>query len=210
MKLITLLAVTFLFQAVSGQNNNSSIVKKLPSISVYNIKGESFGLSTLGSGKVTVIDCWFLPCAPCFAEMPMLHDLYSKYKDNPNFQFLTLTRTDTSLVRPLIENQKTGNEIYQYFKTHSGLETFSLPVFFIPGCNEKLHNFNQSSVGFAGSNTPPENRNNCPDVIFGFTGFPTLMIFDKKGKLVYNVSGFSEKIEKQQLEEIEKIITSKL
>lgn len=210
MKVIIVFILTLLFQFATAQKKNTFIVKQVPSISVYNIRGESFNLPAMTAGKLTVIDCWFLPCAPCFIEMPMLHDLYLKYKDNPNFQFLTITRTDSSLVRPLLENDSTGNEVYRYFKNLSGLEKFQLPVYFIPGCNEKLHNFGKSKVDFEGRNIPPDNSNKCPDVVFKFIGFPTLLIFDRKGKLIYYKNGFSKKMENQQKQEIEKVINTNL
>ncbi len=210
MKLITVFILTFLFQFANAQIKNAPTVKQIPSISVYNVRGESFNLSELTAGKITVIDFWFLPCAPCFFEMSMLHELYSKYKDNPHFQFLTITRTDTSLVRPLINNDTIGDEISRYYKKYSGLETFQLPVYFIPGCNEKLHTFGKSKVDFKGSNIPPDNSNKCPDVVFKFVGFPTLLIFDKRGKLIYYKNGFQQNIEKKQQQEIEKLITTNL
>jgi len=210
MKVIIGSIVLLLFQFASAQKKVSTIVKQVPSVSIFNIKGESFNLPAFTSGKVTVIDCWFLPCAPCFVEMPMLHELYFKYRDNPAFQFLTITRTDSSLVKPLINNDATGNDVHNYFKTFSGLETFQLPVYFIPGCNEKLHNYGQSKIDFEGENIPPDNSKNCPDAIFKFVGFPTLLIFDKKGKLVYSKNGFLKSNEVQQKQEIEKIINANL
>ena len=41
--------------------------------------------------KITFINFWFEGCAPCIAEFDALNDLYSKYKSNKDFQFLSFT-----------------------------------------------------------------------------------------------------------------------
>lgn len=43
------------------------------------------------SGKVTFFNFWFESCAPCVAEFGALDDLYRKYKDNPDFRFVTFS-----------------------------------------------------------------------------------------------------------------------
>ncbi len=42
-------------------------------------------------GKVTFLNFWFEACAPCVAEFEALEDLYQKYKNNPDFQFVTFS-----------------------------------------------------------------------------------------------------------------------
>jgi thiol-disulfide isomerase/thioredoxin len=41
--------------------------------------------------KVTFINFWFEHCAPCVAEFDALNSLYNKYRNNPGFQFISIT-----------------------------------------------------------------------------------------------------------------------
>ena len=144
----------------------------------------------------------------------MLHKLYAKYKDNPNVAFLTITLTDSAFVRPLIENRNTdSNETYDYFKKLAGLDTFKLPVFFLKGIDTKMRSFKKSKIGFSGHNEPKTRDTDYtqyPDNIFGFSGYPTIFIFDKKGNMIYNKTGFRKEGERQQQQNIESLIYSKL
>lgn len=46
-------------------------------------------------GNILVIDCWFLKCPQCIAEIPMLNDLYDRYESHDNLIFFSLA-FDTS------------------------------------------------------------------------------------------------------------------
>ena len=197
-----------------GQKVLGKPVKAIPQLFVYNIHGDTTNLKTISSNKVTFIDFWFIPCGPCFVEMNMLHKLYTKYKDNPDVAFLTITFTDSAFVRPLIENRNTdSNETYDYFKNLAVLDTFKLPVFFINGIDTKMRSFKRSKVGFSGHNEAKIkdiDYTKYPDFIFGFSGYPTIFIFDKRGNIIYNKTGFSKKAEKQQQQSIEALINATL
>ncbi len=212
----TLLFITFsLFTfTVFGQKATGKPVKVIPQLSIYNINSDTSDLKTISSGKVTFIDFWFIPCGPCFAEMNMLHKLYLKYKDNPSVSFLTITITDSSFVRPLLENRNTlTNDTYEYFKTLAKLDTFKLPVYFIKGIERKMTSFKKAKVGFSGHGEPVSKDTDYsiyPDTIFGFSGYPTIFIFDKKGNAIYNKTAFSKDGEKQQQRTIETIINKNL
>jgi cytochrome oxidase Cu insertion factor (SCO1/SenC/PrrC family) len=41
--------------------------------------------------KITFINFWFEHCAPCIAEIDALNNLYNKYKNNPGFQFISIS-----------------------------------------------------------------------------------------------------------------------
>ena len=197
-----------------GQKIPKKPVKVIPQLSVYDIHGDTADLKIISSNKVTFIDFWFIPCGPCFVEMNMLHSLYGKYKGDPNVAFLTITFTDSAFARPLIENRNTDlNEAYDYFKRLAGLDTFQLPVFFLKSIDTKMRSFKKSKAGFSGQNEPQIREINFtkyPDYIFGFSGYPTIFIFDKKGNLIYNKTGFTKKGEREQQQKIEALINSNL
>lgn len=195
-----------------GQTSKRKPVKVIPSISIYNISGDTANLKSLSQGKVTFIDFWFIPCGPCFAEMNLLHKLHAKYKNNPNVSFLTITLTDSSFLRPLIENRNTSNnETYNYFKTFAGLDSFELPVYFIKNVVSKQISLVKSKAGFAGKGEPGiHDESLYPDYVLGFPGYPTIFIFDKQGKTIYNKTGFTKDSERQLQQRIETLINANL
>lgn len=140
----TLLSVTFTILAITsfGQKEFRKPVKVMPQLSIYDINGNTTTLKAFSNNKIIFIDFWFIPCGPCFLEMTMLHKLYAEYKDNPNVAFLTITISDTSLVRPLVENRNTNNnKTYNYFKSLTQLDTFRLPVYFLKGNSLQTKSF---------------------------------------------------------------------
>jgi len=41
-------------------------------------------------GKIVVLKCWFIACAPCVAEFPALNELVEKYKNRTDVVFISL------------------------------------------------------------------------------------------------------------------------
>jgi len=214
MKPLLFITFAFLTTASFGQKVLNRPVKAIPQLTIYDINGDTTNLKTISNNKVTFIDFWFIPCGPCFVEMNMLHKLYAKYKDNPNIAFLTITLTDSAFVRPLIENRNTStNDAYDYFKTLSLLDTFKLPVYFLKDATSKMASFKKTKTGFSGHSDPKAKDSDYtqyPDNIFGFSGYPTIFIFDKKGNVIYYKTSFTKDGEKQQQKNIEVLINAKL
>lgn len=206
-KLLTITILLF-FVSSFGQKKLIEPIKQIPSVTLYNLSGDTSNLLTLAKDKITFIDFWFIPCGPCFGEMNLLHKLYSKYKDNPSVRFITITFTDSAFVRPLTENRNTdSNQTYSYFKTLSQLDTFRLPVYFMKNAISKQTSFIKSKFGFAGKGEGfSKDKSQFPGQIFRFSGYPTVLIFDKSGQLIYNKTGFTDSGEKQQYLTIQSII----
>jgi thiol-disulfide isomerase/thioredoxin len=212
MKLPLLAAFAILALSLFAQVSTELPAKTIPQISIYNINGKLAPLQSLTKNKVTFIDFWFIPCGACFIEMKMLHKLYSKYKDNPNITFITITLTDSAFVKPLIENRNTSaNEIYDYFRTLSQLDTFKLPVYFIENGSSKMVSFKKENGIFHGhGESRIKNQSFYPTTVFGFSAYPTIFIFDKAGKAIYNKTGFTKTTGEQQQKNIETIINGLL
>ena len=71
----------------------------------------------------------------------------------------------------------------------------------------KQTSFIKSKFGFAGKGEGfSKDKSQFPDKIFGFSGYPTILIFNKSGQLIYNKTGFTESGEKQQYLTIQSII----
>jgi peroxiredoxin len=57
-------------------------------------------------GKITFINFWFEACPPCIVEMNALEQLYNKYKQNGNFQFLSITYEKIEAIEKISEKYK--------------------------------------------------------------------------------------------------------
>lgn len=81
-------------------------------------------------GQVILLNYWATWCAPCIAEMPGLQQLYSDYKDEVDFYFITSDAPN--LVRSFLE--KENYTIPPYFFLSSPpevLKSSSLPTTFL-------------------------------------------------------------------------------
>ena len=82
------------------------------------------------TGKNTYINFWFEECLPCIAEMDALNNLYSKYKANNEFQFLSFTYEKPEVVQRIKEKYKIqypvfsiGDELLRRLNMNSGFPT---------------------------------------------------------------------------------------
>lgn len=79
-------AFTFLFDPNEAKRRQISqewaeCVKgqSIPSLRFKTLDGESYEMTTL-SGKITVVNFWFMGCVPCRQEMPALNRLVNEYQ----------------------------------------------------------------------------------------------------------------------------------
>ncbi|WEA03621.1 TlpA family protein disulfide reductase [Mucilaginibacter sp. SJ] len=206
MKVITCSLFAFFILLGCVVNAQTKKIKSIPDIEVYDINGKHTTLKQLGQNKVLFIDCWFVPCPPCFREMGMLHKLYAQYKANKKFCFITLCQTDSGIVKRFIAQDKSMVNFVNLYKHYSMRDDFKLPVYFIPGCNEKIY------TGKVLAKYTPDDKTKCPDRQFGFRGYPTVFIFNKQGKLIFKKTGYGEheEINTQKMENlIARSITAK-
>ena len=64
--------------------------EKISSFSERDMNGNKFNLKEL-TGKVVVLNFWFINCGPCRQEMPQLNELVETYKSNTNVVFLAVS-----------------------------------------------------------------------------------------------------------------------
>lgn len=76
--------------------------KAYPAFSLKTLDGTRITEKDL-IGKVTWINLWFLRCAPCMAEMDVLDTLYTQLKDQPGFNFLSVTYDSPGQARSIIK-----------------------------------------------------------------------------------------------------------
>lgn len=75
-------------------------------------------------GKVTLINFWFSACAPCVAEFDDLNNLYNGFKDNSDFQFLSITFDALEDVKESIKKYKLPYTIISTSKKECGKMNF--------------------------------------------------------------------------------------
>lgn len=54
-------------------------------------------------GKVTMVNFWFRACRPCMEEMPVLNEIYTTVKENPNFQFISFTFDSEAIAKQVTD-----------------------------------------------------------------------------------------------------------
>lgn len=80
-------------QAQTQEDNGLQTVvegKKAPDLSLVDKDGKPVTLADY-AGKKVYINFWASWCSPCLDEMPRLETVYQKYKDNPDYVFLSVT-----------------------------------------------------------------------------------------------------------------------
>jgi len=81
-------------------------------------------------GKVIFINFWATWCPPCIAEMPSIQELYSDYKEQVVFLFIT--NDDIEKIETFMVNHNYNFEIYRPLNSPpSQLSTRSIPRTFI-------------------------------------------------------------------------------
>lgn len=72
------------------------IGKQLPDMYLTDLNGKKISFIEL-NGKPTLVNFWFTSCAPCIDEMPILNNIYEKYKEDYNFVAVTFEPQDKVL-----------------------------------------------------------------------------------------------------------------
>jgi thiol-disulfide isomerase/thioredoxin len=81
-------------------------------------------------GKTLFINIWASWCGPCRLEMPYIHSLYGKLKENPNIEFLMIaTQEDFNKSKNFIQEKGyTFPILYAFEGLNSSLFTEAIPT----------------------------------------------------------------------------------
>lgn len=90
-------------------------------------------------GKVIVLNFWATWCPPCMAELPELHELYTKFKDHPKVDFYFVSNEDKMKVQEVLKDNNVNIPSYIALSTPpSELRSKSLPTTFVIGKEGKI------------------------------------------------------------------------
>ncbi|GGE64877.1 peroxiredoxin [Pedobacter psychrotolerans] len=67
------------------------------------------------TGKVIVLNFWFINCPPCRQEIPQLNELVAEYKNNPNVVFLAIATDEKYDLQKFLKTTP-----YDYNVVHNG------------------------------------------------------------------------------------------
>lgn len=102
-----------------------------------NDKAEAINFQNF-KGEVVFINLWATWCAPCVAEMPVMNDLYSDYKDQ--VQFLFVSNESIEKVRAFKSKKNLELATYQPNSLSPvDLRSKTIPATFIIGKDGTIH-----------------------------------------------------------------------
>lgn len=78
--------------------------EKIKSFNATDIEGKDLKLSDL-TGKVVVLNFWFIGCPPCIREIPELNKLTEKYAGNPNVVFIAVALNKKKVIEKFIKTK---------------------------------------------------------------------------------------------------------
>lgn len=73
--------------AMLEETKKNMIDEEAPDFTLQNLQGEEVALSSM-KGKTVILDFWATWCGPCKSSFPGMQKAVTKYKDNPNVEFL--------------------------------------------------------------------------------------------------------------------------
>lgn len=92
------------FQAYLDRKRSGFIGKKVPSMSLTDLQGQSVNPAEM-KGKIILLNFWFAACKPCITEIPSLKELQTKYQSN-DFVVLSVCTDHRSVVERVVEKHQ--------------------------------------------------------------------------------------------------------
>lgn len=107
--------ILFIFMGLSI-NIFAQEVKKVPSVNIKNIKGESVSTSSFANdGKPYIINFWATWCKPCLLELNNISDVYAEWQEKTGIKIIAISIDDSrnsKKVAPFVKGRGWTYEIY--------------------------------------------------------------------------------------------------
>lgn len=111
--LFSIFAAILMVSSVSAQ---SSAGKKIPSVSVKDLKGNTINTSSFGNnGNPIVISFWATWCGPCKKELNTIAETYEDWQEETGVKVIAISIDDArsaSRVAPYVNSQAWEYEVY--------------------------------------------------------------------------------------------------
>ena len=108
--------------------------KTFPDFEWEDLNGKKYTAKDL-KGKITVFNFWFVNCAPCRKEMPMLNRLVKKYASNKNIIFLAPALDDKEKLTKFLEKNSFNYTVMHGKNTSQLLKVSAWPTHMITDKN---------------------------------------------------------------------------
>ncbi len=113
--------------------------------------GKQINLSDF-KGKVLFVNEWATWCPPCVGEMPEIEELYQKFKDNPNIEFLMISNQGVPKIKTFIENKGYSFPVYSSLsKAPVPFQSSSIPTTFLISKEGKIVIQETGAMNWGGS-----------------------------------------------------------
>ncbi|MFY0687433.1 MAG: TlpA family protein disulfide reductase [Cyclobacteriaceae bacterium] len=103
------------------------IGQSFPSFELIDISGEKCTLEQL-KGKVVVLNFWFIGCAPCEMERPVLNTLREFYRGNDDVVFLAFAKNEKEKLNKFLINHPVSYTVFpssnDYLKTQFDIDSY--------------------------------------------------------------------------------------
>lgn len=106
---------------------NKHIEQPFPSFDVIDLGAETITLDQL-NGKVVVLNFWYIGCAPCEMERPVLNTLREMYQGNDEVVFLAFAKNEKERLLKFLVKHPISYAVIpcasDFIKTNFGIESY--------------------------------------------------------------------------------------
>lgn len=107
------ITITILICSVTYKTSGQ---RKLPTIDVKSINGETVNTSTIkNDGKPMIVFAWEITCQPCISEFNAISKVYANWKNETGVKIIAISIDDSrssSRVTPLVRSRGWDFEVY--------------------------------------------------------------------------------------------------